>query len=179
MAFAELRSNFAPPGCGRAPQPSRGVCSYSLQVVVCLPQEPGLCGRLTLVQFQLPTSSSPSSFQASIALNVCVWRVSAVRANRAVQIPTLGPGPAPPTTSEALSPAQAPCPHPAPRLLLLLSAQSLTGTRAESISTPACPPLPPCVILSGSGTRWRPGNPRLSPTLASSFFCSEEGSGCP
>lgn len=123
LALAELRSNFAPPGCGRAPQPSRGVCSYScysLQVVVCLPQEPGLCGRLTLVQFQLPTSSSPSSFQASIALNVCVWRVSAVRANRAVQIPNLGPGPAPPTTSEALSPAQAPQPHRAPGLLLLL-----------------------------------------------------------
>lgn len=76
-------------------------------------------------------------------------------------------GPEPCTGSTA-----PPCPRAAPPAAL--SALSLTGRRAESISTPACPPLPPCAIPSGSATRWRPGNPRLAPTPASSSFCKQQ-----
>lgn len=57
------------------------------------------------------------------------------------------------------------------QLLLLFSALSPRGRKAESISTPACPLLPPCGTLSGSGTRWKPGSPLLAPTRASSSSC--------
>lgn len=59
-------------------------------------------------------------------------------------------------------------------LLLLFSALNPRRKKAESISTPAYLLLLLCATPSGSVTRWTPGNPQLSPRLASFFSCKKQ-----
>lgn len=177
LALAELRSNFAPPRLWQSPPAlERGM---HLFFVGCCLLATG-ARSLWKAHFGATPAShqlKPIFFPSHYCPECVCLKSSSSESEQSRATPNPGPGPAPPTTGEGPDPCTGSMSTPRPTAappLLPLSAPSPTGTRAESISTPACPPLPPCGILSGSGTRWRPGNPRLSPTPASSFFCKEQ-----